>query len=635
MSVTLRARNSRIYRILTLLVLGSAALAVAATAQAEPHKAPAKQVTASTNLVRYLEAEGVTKVFGVPGEETLHIVDALRRSNKIKFVLAGNEQGASMMASGYSRATGKMGVALSTLGPGATNLVTGAVNAMSENIKLLLITGQGPVKRPLGYHQKMDLTQLFKPVTRLSLEAKTPGAVLGAARKLVKAANNNPGPVHLSLPSDVAAGQVRSQQPRRVPMTRRPRPTAKGVAAAAKLLKGAKFPVIVAGDGVLQERPNLTARAVLAFAKAHNIPVVPSAIAKGMFPWSNSQVLPPLDAFAKGKGADVVRKADLIISLGYHPTETFEPQNYNPKGRTKVLHISNQRLPKAHRIPGMDPKVELTTNLIKGLGAIHRQVRGYRAPDAAIKAAAKVRKIHGQELKQAAANPGSAAGMNPRHVMQQLRKALDAAGGKAMVFGDVGLNKAYLTQYLQVNRPGEVFVPNGMSTMGVSLPSAVGAKLARPDVKVMSVSGDGGLMMNVQELGSAARSGAGMVHVVLIDRKLGLIKNHQHRNGLQPSGVDVPALNIKALAKGMGARGVVLSRPDQIARVISRGLRGKRPLLVGIPVDYSEAHAKAKSAAPKVKQPRVRTPTRTASRKLVRVGSRSAGRRSPGVRRRR
>ena len=190
---------------------------LAALALAAPAGAQGRKVTAAENLVRYLEAEGVTKVYGVPGEETLHIMDAIRTSKKIKFVLTGNEQGASMMASGYARATGKMGVALSTLGPGATNLVTGAANAMSENIKLMLITGQGPVNRPVGYHQKLPLTQVFAPVTRKSLEAKTPGSVVSTARKLVKAANKTPGPVHLSLPSDVAAGMVRAASPPRRP----------------------------------------------------------------------------------------------------------------------------------------------------------------------------------------------------------------------------------------------------------------------------------------------------------------------------------------------------------------------------------------------------------------------------------
>ena len=597
-------------------LIAVAILCLAATAAAKPAR-----VTAAENLVRYLEAEGVTKIYGVPGEETLHIMDAIRKSRKIKFVLTGNEQGASMMATGYARATGRMGVALSTLGPGATNLVTGAANAMSENIKLMLITGQGPVKRPVGYHQKLDLTQVFKSVTRKSLEARTPGTVVSTAQRLVRAANRTPGPVHLSLPSDVAEGKVRATAPRRVPYTKRPRPNDSAVARAVKLIKGAKLPVIIAGDGVLQERAGHNARAVLAFAAAHNIPVVPSAIAKGMFPWKNKQVLPPLDAFAKGKGADVVRKADVIISVGYHPTETFEPQNYNPGGKARVVHLSTEKLPRAHRITGMKPRVEITSSLVKGLGAMHRKMREYKAPEAALKAAFDVRKVHTAEMKLATANPGARGALNPKQVMHELRKALDGAGGKSMVFGDVGLNKSYLTQYLQVNRPGEVMVPNGMSTMGVSLPSAIGAKLARPNLNVLSVSGDGGLMMNIQELGPAVRNKAGIVHVVLIDKQLGLIKNHQHRNGLTPSGVNLPTLQVKALARGMGARGVMVTRASQISRLIRAGLKSKRPVLIGIPVDYSEAHARAKVIARNAKKASTtrRAPVRkVSSRKTTR-----------------
>jgi len=258
------------------------------------------RVTAATNLVRYLEAEGVTKVFGVPGEETLHLMDALNRSKKIRFVLSGNEQGASLMATGYARATGKLGVALSTLGPGATNLVTGAANALSENIKLLLITGQGPVKRPMGYHQKLPLTRVFEPVTRLSLEAGTASSVVSTARKLVAAAHKNPGPVHLSLPSDVAARRIKPVTPTRATRPRPVKPQASAVARAAALIKGARFPVIIAGDGVLQDRAARTASGVLAFAKAHNIPVVPSAIARACSPGRTSWCCPRWTPLPRG-----------------------------------------------------------------------------------------------------------------------------------------------------------------------------------------------------------------------------------------------------------------------------------------------------------------------------------------------
>ena len=581
-----------------------------AAAQKDAHKDA--RVTAAANLVRYLEAEGVTKVFGVPGEETLHLMDALNRSKKIRFVLSGNEQGASLMATGYARATGKLGVALSTLGPGATNLVTGAANALSENIKLLLITGQGPVKRPMGYHQKLPLTRVFEPVTRLSLEAGTAGSVVSTARKLVAAAHKNPGPVHLSLPSDVAARRIKPVTPTRATRPRPVKPKASAVARAAALIKGARFPVIIAGDGVLQDRADRTASGVLAFARAHNIPVVPSAIAKGMFPWKNELVLPPLDAFAKGRGADVVRKADLIISVGYHPTETFEPQNFNPRGKTKVVHLSSQKLPAEHRIKGMDPQAEVTSNLVRGLAAVHRKIKGHRAPETAARAAAKVRREHSAQLAKISGVRSQAAPLKPQQVMAELRRALDSGarkGDRNLVFGDVGLNKGYLTQWLQVNRPGEVMVPNGMSTMGVSLPAAVGAKLARPDLKVVSVSGDGGLMMNVQELATAASNKLPLVHLVLVDQKLGLIENHQRRNALTPSGVKVPRLNIKSLAKGMGARGHMVKRASQIAPLIQRALQRKGPTLIGIPVDYSEAHARADKIAQKSKVvPRTRAP---------------------------
>lgn len=585
--------------------------------------------TASEALVRYLEREGVTKVYGVPGEETLHIVDALRKSKKIEFVLAGNEQGASFMATGYARATGRMGVALSTLGPGATNLVTGTANAQSENLKLLVITGQGPVGRPVGYHQKLDLNRLFRPITRLSVEARDGASVVPLARKLITAAHKRPGPVHLSLPADVAAQKVKVMGvPERAPRPRRPRPGSRTVGQAAKLLREAKFPIIIAGDGVLQERAGSNARGILAFAKAHKIPVIPSAIAKGMFPWSSPLVLPPLDAFAKGNGAQVLRKADVILSVGYHPTETFEPQNYNPKGKAKLIHLSTQKLPKKHRIVGMTPTVELTGGLIKGLAAVHRQLEGFVAPGSASKAATSCRKAQDAQLQRYMGDKGRGAA-KPQQIFGELRRALDAVtakGGKALVFGDVGLNKGMMNQWLPVRRVGEVMMPNGMSTMGCSLPSAVGAKLARPELKVVSVSGDGGLLMNLQELSTAARHKLPLVHVVLIDRRLGLIENHQRRNALTPSGVDVSRFDPVSLARGLGAKGVMLSKASQLGPQIKRALKRNRPTLIGIPVDYSEAQAaadrlgqtKMSKSAPQPRRPRRKSVKRVSLRRLRR-----------------
>ncbi len=570
-------------RALAVLLL---VLAARAAAETSP------RTTAAGALVHYLEREGVTKVFGVPGEETLHLIDALRQSKTIEFVLAANEQGASFMATGYARATGKLGVALSTLGPGATNLVTGAANAASENVKLLLITGQSPVKRPIGYHQKLDLTALFSSVTRLSLEPKRAGSVVAAARRLVAAANRNPGPVHLSLPADLAAMEVSAREPSKAPRGRRPAADPRSAARAAELLRSARFPVIIAGDGVLQEQATHTARGVLAFARAHGIPVVPSAIAKGMFPSEHELTVPPLDAFARGKGADLVRKADVILSVGYHPTETFEPTAFNPGGKAKVIHLSTQKLPREQRIPGMDPALELTTGLVKGLGAIHRALGEFRAPAAAREAARELRSQHASELARYSADLRARAPLKPQQVMGELRRALDRSG-QALVFGDVGLNKGFLTQWLAVKRPGEVMVPNGLSTMGAALPSAVGAKLARPELRVVSVSGDGGLMMNVQELATAAKQKLPLVHLVLIDQRLGLIENHQRRNGLTPAGVELGSLDVVALARGMGAKGYVVKRASQIAPLVARALKAQGPTLIGIPVDYSEAQAAA------------------------------------------
>jgi acetolactate synthase-1/2/3 large subunit len=585
------AAQRRTAQALSLLFL----LLCAGRAAANPE--PARQ-TAATALVHYLEKEGVTKVFGVPGEETLHLIDALRQSKKIEFVLAANEQGASFMATGYARATGKLGVALSTLGPGATNLVTGAATALSENVKLLLITGQGPVKRPIGYHQKLDLTGLFSSVTRLSLEPHRAGSVVAAARKLIAAANRTPGPVHLSLPADLAGREIAVRgEPARAARARRPRPDATATAHAAELIRGAKLPVIIAGDGVLQEQASHTARGVLAFARAHGIPIVPSAIAKGMFPSDNELTVPPLDAFAKGKGADLIRKADLIISVGYHPTETFEPTAFNPRGKTRIVHLSAEKLPTEHRIPGMTPEVEITSGLVKGLGALHRALGKFRAPATALQAARETRSQHAADLARYTANRNAEAPLKPQQIMGELRRALDGPDttrkSPTMVFGDVGLNKGFLTQWLPVNRPGEVMVPNGLSTMGVALPSAVGAKIARPELRVVSVSGDGGLMMNVQELATAAKQKLPLVHLVLIDKRLGLIENHQRRNNLTPSGVDLGGLDVVALARGMGARGVMVKRASQIAPLVQRALKAKGPTLIGIPVDYSEAQAAA------------------------------------------
>ncbi|MCC6749995.1 MAG: thiamine pyrophosphate-binding protein [Deltaproteobacteria bacterium] len=581
------------------LVGALAALAqglVAAETRAADTRTTPSTTTAAERLVRYLEAEGVTTVFGVPGEETLYLIDALRRSPTIRFVLAGNEQGASLMATGYARATGRLGVVLSTLGPGATNLVTGAANALSENVPLLLITGQGPIERPEGYHQKLSLTRLFRPVTRLSLEARRPGSVVATARKLVAAALANPGPVHLSLPAAVAGASVSTRGSlARAPAPRRALPDEASLETAAALLRDAKCPVILAGDGVLQELAGPTARRVRAFARLHGLPLVPSAIAKGMFPSSDALVVPPLDAFARGKAAELLKQSDLIFTVGYHPTEIFDPKTFNPGGRARIVHLSPQAFPAEHRVTGFDLAVALKTGIIEGLNALHGKLGEYRAPEAAREAAHALRVRHAAELAPYLAGEGDAP-IKPQRIMAELRRALDAAeagGARAMVFGDVGLNKGFLTQWLEVRKPGEVMVPNGLSTMGVALPAAIGAQVARPELKVFAVSGDGGLMMNVQELATAAQQRLPVVHVVLLDRRLGLIENHQLRSGLVPAAVEVPALNLRALAQGLGAKGYVVRSAKELGPLIRQALLREGPTLIGVPVDYGEAQAAA------------------------------------------
>lgn len=586
-----------------LVTLALNVTVVAPLAAAPAPKAVVPQETSAAQLVRLLEAQGVTKVFGVPGEETLHLVDALRKSKRIDFVLSTTEQGASFMATGYARATGKLGVALSTLGPGATNLVTGAANALSEGIKVLFITGQAPVKRPLGYHQKMSLTTLFKSVTRATIEPKRGAEVLAATQKLLATAQAKPGPVHLSLPADVAGQLVPTVSLARIPSAKRAAPTNASVRKIAKLIKDAAFPVIVAGDGILREHGDRTAWQVLAFARVHGIPVVPSTIAKGMFPWQFKEVMPVLDANAKGAGGDFVRRADLIISVGYHPTETFDPAQANPKNKAVVVQLSQEKLTRAQRITGMKPQVEVVSRLSTALRDIHRALNGHKAPASVRQAGADVRKVYEAALATAAKkSPEQGKALAPERVISEIKRALGEAGKsgkgqaarKQMVFADIGINKGQMTHWYKVDQPRELMINNGLSTMGIALPSAVGAKLANRKLNVVSVSGDGGFMMTAQELAVAAVQKLPMAHVVFIDKQLGLIENHQHRQGFKASGVTLPStLDVVAIAKGLGAEGFMVKDAKEIGPLIKRALGGDKPVLIGVPVDYSAVHAKA------------------------------------------
>ncbi len=524
-------------------------------------------------LVRCLENEGVRYVFGIPGEETLDLNAALEDSDKIQFVLTRHEQAAAFMADVYGRLSSFPGVCLATLGPGATNLLTGVADAQLDRAPLVAITGQAGLERVhLESHQYIDVVQMFAPVTKWSTRVSVPESVPEVVRKAFRLARiEKPGATHIELPEDVAKEEVRSA-PLEVRRTSYPKAQQEAIDRAAEIINTAKAPLILAGNGVTRRQAvgNPTVDALRRFVDRSRVPVTWTYMAKG--------VIDPKSPFALGPvglqrpGADLANvkllaDADVVIAVGYDLVE-WAPVLWNPKRDKTVVHVDST----AAEIDGhYQPSVEVIGELDESLTALAELVKP--RDDRRLVVGSGWNSVVGDK-------PG------PIAPMVAIRALRDALGAEDIVVSDVGAHKVWLARLFPAERPNTVVISNGLASMGIALPGAIAAKLVHPDRKVVAFCGDGGFLMNVQELETAKRLGTAIVVVVLVDDRLGVIEVNEKRQFSRTFATEFGNPDFVQLAKAFGIAGYAVESAGDLLPTLKRALDLNGPALVAVPWDH-------------------------------------------------
>ena len=527
---------------------------------------------ASELIARCLENEGVKYVFGVPGEEILDIVDSMIDSS-VRFIPTRHEQGAAFMADAYGRLTGRAGVCLATLGPGATNLATGVADANLDHAPLVAITGQaGRDRVHKESHQYLDIVELMRPLTKWNARTEMPVVIPEVIRKAFKVAEaEKPGACHIEVPEDVAEELVEGE-PLSPERPRRPSPDGPALQAAARLIEASSFPLIFAGNGVIRGGASKELRD---FSRAHGIPVVNTFMAKGCMPYDDPLALLTAGLQARDYISCGFEKADLIIAVGYDLVE-YAPKFWNPERKKHIIHID---FTPAEVDSHYQPAVEVVADVREALELLNGLVKGQKDP-------APYRELRRFILEQLAEGADDDTfPIKPQRILRDLRRAM---GREDILISDVGSHKLWIARTFPAYEPNSVLISNGLAAMGFALPAAVAAKLVHPGRKVVAVSGDGGFLMNVQELETAKRLGLAIVNVIFRDGGYNLIQWKQQTRLGRESGVEFTNPDFVTLAQAFGAKGFRVESARGLAPVLAEALAWPGPSIVDVPVDYRE-----------------------------------------------
>lgn len=526
---------------------------------------------ASDLLVRCLEAEGVEHVFGVPGEETLDLNESLDRSS-IRFIPVRHEQAAAYMADAYGRLTGRAGVCLATLGPGATNLVTGVADAFLDRAPLVALTGQADLERlHKESHQSVDVLGILRPVTKWNARVSDPAIVPEVIRKAFKVAETDePGPTHVELPEDVMRAEAEGEPlPRRA--APRPEPTAHDLSRAVALIVEAERPVILAGNGVARAR---AAGALRAFSRTTRIPVAVTFMGKGVVDDDDPLALGAVGLQAGDYAMAGFDDADLVITVGYDLVE-HAPVHWNPERDKRIVSVGAAP---AEIDEHFVPEVELVGDLGHILGRLAAECSGRTRAGGSPRLREAVR----GRFERAAEDPE--APLRPPRVLLELRRAL---GRRDLLVSDVGLHKLWVGRMFPAHEPNTVLISNGLAGMGFAVPAAIAAKLVHPDRNVVAVSGDGGFVMNCQELETAVRLRTPFVNVVWEDGGFGSIAWKQRMRFGRAFGTTFGNPDFVALAGSFGMPAWRCASAAELGPRLREALGLDVPSLIALPIDYS------------------------------------------------
>lgn len=529
---------------------------------------------ASDLFIKALEEEGVEYIFGIPGEENLDFLNSLRESKKIKLILTRHEQGAGFMAATIGRLTGKVGVCLSTLGPGATNFVTAAAYAQLGGMPMLMITGQKPIKSSKqGQFQIVDIVDMMKPLTKYTRQIVSGDTIPSRVREAFRLAlEEKPGAVHLELPEDIADEKTE------VPLitkssVRRPIAEEKAINIAIDLIEKAKSPLLLIGAG---SNRKMTSKMLLEFVTKTGIPFFSTQMGKGVIDERNPLCLGCAALSSRDFVHRAIESADLIINVGHDVVEK-PPFFMKPNGRT-VLHINFFA---ASVDPVYFPQAEIVGDIANSIWQINQKIKPQKTWDFSY--FLKVKSYVDAHIKEGTED--NRFPIYPQRLVSEIRKLVPEDGIIAL---DNGVYKIWFARNYPAYQSNTVLLDNALATMGAGLPSAIGSKIVFPNKKVVAICGDGGFMMNSQEMETAVRLGIDLVVVILRDNAYGMIKWKQSNMGFENFGLDYGNPDFVKYAESYGAHGY---RPKSVTEFISTFetcLNSKGVQLIDLEIDYSE-----------------------------------------------
>ncbi|MFB4168985.1 acetolactate synthase large subunit [Virgibacillus sp. JSM 102003] len=524
-------------------------------------------------FVKCMEQEGVEFIFGVPGEENIDVINALYDSD-IDFIVTRHETSAAFMAGTYGRLTGKPGVCLATLGPGATNLMTGVANANMDHDPLVAITGQAGLGRHHKIsHQYYDLINMYEPVTKWNAQIKTGEITPEVVRKAFQVAGQEKwGATHIDLPEDIADMEVDAS-----PMkpTERPHTEANPdiIRQAVKLIQEAEHPIILAGNGITRQEAVSEMRS---FVEQSKLPIVNSFMGKGTISWENEQSL--LTAGIGGQdyitcGFD---SSDLIITIGFDMAE-YSPKDWNPDGKTPVMHIDTEEAETDENYP-------VTLSVLGDLKANLQQLaEQIESADRNMDWVASVRKKALDEFESF--KDDSSFPVKPQKIIADLRSVLKEDD---IAISDVGAHKMWMARMYHCYEPNTCLISNGLASMGVAVPSAIAAKMVHPERNVVAVCGDGSFQMTGAELETAKRLNLPIIVLMWRDDGYGLIEWHQLKKFDRASYIKFGNPDYIKLAESYGFEAMKIEKAEDLKPALEEAIAMNKPVFIDCPVDYSE-----------------------------------------------
>ncbi len=524
---------------------------------------------ASDLFVKQLEEEGVEYIFGLPGEENLDLIESIRTSS-IKLIVTRHEQAAAFMAATYGRLTGKAGVCFSTLGPGATNLVTGIAHAQLIGAPVVSISGQKALRENWqARFQLIDVVSLMRPITKSSASIADPSTIPTILRNAFKLAQaERPGAVHIELPQDVASSKTTAPIQKRGDM-RRPAPDAEAIDGAAALINRSKHPLILLSSGANRK---LVSRQLLKFVKKTGIYVVHTQMGKGVLSDMSEYSLFATGIHSRDYFSCAVRKADLIITVGYNIVE-YPPYVWNQDRDKKIISLdfAGAEIDKYY-----NPDIEVIGDISSSLKLLGEKIA--KRNDKTFRTFRDLLDAKLSEEFKEKYPP------NPQEIVRHVRTVLS---GDDILVLDNGIYKLWFSRLYKTYKANTFILDNALATMGAGLPAGIVAKMLRPYKKVLAVVGDGGFMMNSQELETAVRLKVPLVVLIVNDNGFGFIRWKQKSMRFRRFGMDFSNPDFVRYAESYGAAGMKVNKGDNLSELLNTAFSYKNPVLIECPVDYS------------------------------------------------